>query len=270
MVQIRAMAPNRTIQKVIDGRLYVYDGRLDVIHEGAVRVGYPYDRTQVSVPVDACVELTTACNWNCINCFSESSPSWPGRYADAAKVVEVLRDDAGRLIRVCVTGGEPLMHPDVEKLIRLPAEMRACGFVLSTNGSVRSDIDPALIENQWLVAISVHGRELTHNKYTRARSFGKAVDRVCRLARETVVHIYTVLHDGMGTEDLEFVLRLRDECGAAFVRFIAPRPFGRYELLGDDALVKEAARLADDRAGVKMNPSLTRFLPTRGPERISQ
>jgi molybdenum cofactor biosynthesis enzyme MoaA len=258
-----------TIRKVIDGREYFYDRGLDIIHSGTLVQGPIYDRTQVVAPVDLCVELSTYCNWSCGNCFSKSQAGVRGVHADVDLVKRYLAERVDQIIRVCVTGGEPLLHPHVESVLEWPRDFRDCAFVLSTNGSVRPELDTTLVEHSWLVAVSLHGMAAAHNAYTASTSFDVVRNRIRSLAPRAVVHIYTVLHDAMTAADIDWILRFRDDAGVAFVRFIRPRPAGRYIGLNDARLIAEVMSRLDTRSGYKATASQTTFLSAKGLQRLT-
>lgn len=265
------MEEGHTFLKVIHGRRYVYRQIDDVIVEdGRSRGSLPfYERTQVSEPVDLCVELTTWCNWTCGNCFSRSARGRKGIHADPEAVARYIQSHEKELIRVTITGGEPLLHPEIEQLLTLPSIVPNCGFVLSTNGSVREDVDGILIEQGWLVAVSLHGMAESHSKYSQSASFDASVRRVRRLAKDTVVHIYAVVHNGLSERDVDALLELREETGAAFLRFIAPRPFGRYEPMRARHVLDYVEDRVGEHVGLKVSPSRTRFLSVSGDLRMS-
>ena len=111
------------------------------------------------------------------------------------------------MIRVCLTGGEPLLHSRIQDLLKWPTLFQDLGFVLSTNATVRPDLDSQVVDNRWLMAISLHGGKDAHNAYTRSGSFLPVTNRIEALAKRTTVHLYSVIHDGMKTEDIEWLIR---------------------------------------------------------------
>jgi sulfatase maturation enzyme AslB (radical SAM superfamily) len=258
-----------TLRKIIDGTQYSYHKRVDTIYRDILSCGSRYDRTQVEKPVDICVELTTFCNFTCRNCFSDSAKGQTGHHVDAEAVMDYLTSHRDEFIRISFTGGEPMLHPTISSLLRLPEHIQDCAFVITTNGVIRRDLDDILIGNEWLVAISLHGNKSTHDRYSVSYSHEKVVNRIASLAPETVVHIYSVLHDAMRTDDIEFLFKLRDESGAAFLRFIEPRPHGRFEPLTNETLIREVERRLDERSGLKSTSSLTRFITAAGDLRLS-
>ena len=259
----------RTVRKLIGGVEYTYDQAYDMIHTGSPRFGAVYDRTQVLSPVDLCVELTTHCNFRCVNCFSHSWRGLGGIHADSQEVRRAIEKALPSIVRVCLTGGEPLLHPQIEQLLDLPSLNDGCGFVLSTNGTGHPKLVAAVQEHPWLVAISLHGSEKVHNCYTGSTSFRRVERQVRQLATTNVVHLYCVLHDGLTSREVEWLLRFRDEVGSTFLRFILPRPFGRYRPLANVKLIEDTTELLDVRAGIKMEASKTRFLSSSKESRMT-
>ena len=182
---------------------------------------------------------------------------------------EVAEAYCNEIIRFEITGGEPLLHPDIEMLLALPEKLPSCGFVLQTNGSLRPDLDDQIVGYNWSIGVSLHGREQVHNAYTGSDSFGIVARRIDSLTREGLVHIYTVLHDELDAEDIDWLVRFRDDVGAKFLRFIVPRKYGRFQPLLNQGLVREVKALVDSRMGVKISPSRTRFVTVDGQMRRS-
>src|SRR5215813_979933 len=98
------MAESRYLRRSIDGCEYTYDSLLDVIYSDHFRSGGSLDRTQSHTPVDACVELTTFCNWACTNCFSESRVGSRGAHAEVKSLRAHISFLEPRILRVCITG----------------------------------------------------------------------------------------------------------------------------------------------------------------------
>ena len=84
----------------------------------------------------ACTVFTGGCNFRCPFCHN-APLVLPGQIAHDSSAEEVLRflkKRVGVLDGVAVTGGEPLLHPDIDGFLR---EIKAMGFLikLDTNGS---------------------------------------------------------------------------------------------------------------------------------------
>jgi molybdenum cofactor biosynthesis enzyme MoaA len=247
------------VRRDIAGRSISYDRRSDLIFEDAPAFGRSLNRTQVASPVDACFEVTTRCNMTCVNCFSDSARGRAGLQMRVDWLRKELERLAPRCIRFSISGGEPFLHPSINEILALPGQFPESGFVITTNGTVKKSQHQLLAENEWLVAVSLHGRKAAHNEYTSSQSFDRAVALVRDLCPRTFVHIYSVLNDHMTQDDLEWLTSFRRSTGAAFLRFIVPRPFGRYARLESPNLVTMARQLTSQSTAVKESPSLTLF-----------
>lgn len=84
----------------------------------------------------ACTVFTAGCNFRCPFCHNASlvTKIAGGEAIPQEKVMDFLRKRKGILDGVCISGGEPLIHPDIEVFIR---EIKALGYEvkLDTNGS---------------------------------------------------------------------------------------------------------------------------------------
>lgn len=84
----------------------------------------------------ACTIFFAGCNFRCPFCHNASLVTHidPEENISREEVLAFLRKRAGILDGVCITGGEPLLAPDLEAFIR---EIKALGYEvkLDTNGS---------------------------------------------------------------------------------------------------------------------------------------
>ena len=94
-----------------------------------------------AIPISGTFELTPRCNFNCKMCYvhlSEDRISQFGSEMDAKEWIRLAEQarDAG-MLHLCITGGEPLLHPEFETIYRAIAQM---GFqiTLQTNASTMS------------------------------------------------------------------------------------------------------------------------------------
>jgi len=252
-------------RKVIRGVEVLYESKLDIISYGNPSgIRSPFNRTQVCQSFDLCAEITTKCNLACQNCFSDSFKGKYGIHLGYQSVYALLRQRYAELIRFCITGGEPFMHPEIESFLEIPRDFPGLGHVISTNGTLRADLDDSLIRNGWLVAISLHGRQESHNLYSGCDSFDIVRRRIESLAARTRVHIYCVLHDALTIEDVDWIFQFRDDTGAMFLRFIIPREFGRYRPLHAPTKIDEIATRLDECSGLKVEASKTSLLGVSG------
>lgn len=94
----------------------------------------------------ACTVFTVGCNFRCPFCHNSSlvlSPELPEFSRE--DFFAFLRKRQGLLDGVAITGGEPLLHPDMPELLR---EIRALGYAvkLDTNGAFPDRLEAVLAE----------------------------------------------------------------------------------------------------------------------------
>ena len=83
----------------------------------------------------ACTVFTGGCNMRCPFCHNGSlALGQGGLNISTEELLAFLDSRAGRLEGVCISGGEPTLHPDLPDLIR---EIKSRGFKvkLDTNGT---------------------------------------------------------------------------------------------------------------------------------------
>ncbi len=105
---------------------------------------------------------TTACNLNCAMCFIRFSGVGPGLdFGSWTKLVDQLKTF---LPRIHLSGGEPLLYPQIDGLI---AHIKSAGMFLhvTTNGTLLADHAAELVRqgvNQ--IKISIDGPRETHDR----------------------------------------------------------------------------------------------------------
>jgi pyruvate formate lyase activating enzyme len=83
----------------------------------------------------ACTVFTQGCSFRCPYCHNPELvlPEMFGRLIPYENFIDFLMSRLGKLEGVCITGGEPLLQPDIEQFI---SHIKALGFKvkLDTNG----------------------------------------------------------------------------------------------------------------------------------------
>lgn len=145
------------------------------------------------IPIYGIFELTPLCNLNCRMCFVRLTPEEMQRqgrlrtYDEWMSLAEQMKT-AGTLF-VLLTGGEPLLHPDFEKIYLALQEM---GMILTinTNGT--------LIDEKWAeffaankprrINITLYGsdRDTYQNLCGNADAFDKTVNAIRMLTKRGV------------------------------------------------------------------------------------
>ena len=129
--------------------------------------------------------VTRRCNLRCVHCYSSSRDlEYPGEM-DTAEGKALITDLAqfGCPV-VLLSGGEPLIRPDLEELARFAAG-KGMRVVISTNGTLITREKAAVFRDIGLsyVGISLDGIGATHDKFRGENgAFAAAVHgmRICR------------------------------------------------------------------------------------------
>ncbi|MDD5364554.1 MAG: heme d1 biosynthesis radical SAM protein NirJ [Gallionellaceae bacterium] len=189
------------------------NGRPDALPEGP-REGVPASR---SGPV-VIWNLVRRCNLTCKHCYSISADKdFPGELS-TEEVFRVMDDlKAARVPVLILSGGEPLLRPDIYTIGRRAKEM---GFYvgLSSNGTLIDDGNIRTIAETGFdyVGISLDGLSETHDRFRRkpgAFAAALAGVRLCQAAGAKVGIRYTLAQEN--AHDFPALLNLMEEEGIA-------------------------------------------------------
>ena len=263
------------MHKDIDGVKVFYNKKLDIIRVNQDMVmnnedKVAYQRTTKEI-YDICFEVTQKCNLFCRNCFANASPNNKNvKELELDKIREILNKKRDKIIRATISGGEPLLYSKIEQLLSIPSEYNDINFVLNTNVSIplKKSIIKMIDNNNWLVACSLHGDKITHNTYTRSYSFTTALNNVRLLHNVCFIHIYSVINIYMTRNDIDFLLDLARNREVDFLRFIIPRPFGRYDTIDEFPIIEYIKEKIEyysiDNVRIKYSQSNTFFVNANG------
>lgn len=91
----------------------------------------------------ACTLFVPGCNFRCPYCHNSELLSPDVEFYDEREVFEFLKKRSGVLEGVCVTGGEPTIYTDLDRLLR---DIKALGYLvkLDTNGFLPDRLKPLI------------------------------------------------------------------------------------------------------------------------------
>lgn len=146
------------------------------------------------------LELTDRCNLQCLHCGSACSAQ-NSRFLPREAVAALLRRVADayppRQMMLCITGGEPLLHPDFFEIMQDAAEL---GFAwgMTTNGTLITPETARRLKRARMgsVAVSLDGLEAQHDELrAQPGSYARAVQGI-RAMRDAGlrVQVTSVIH----------------------------------------------------------------------------
>ena len=184
------------------------------------------------------LELTDCCNLACRHCGS-SCDARRGTFLDADLAIETLRtvaeDFGASTVMVCLTGGEPLVHPRFFDIVKAAADL---GFPwgMTTNGTLIDERMAVRLAaaHMGTVTVSIDGTESSHDWLRESHgSYRRAVGGVRNLiARGFEVQVTTVVHNGNMAE-LEQIYANMGGLGVASWRLVNIEPIGRAHAMRD-------------------------------------
>ena len=179
-------------------------------------------------------ELTDCCNLSCRHCGSKCSPK-NATYLDKNLIYKVLREvkQAYRTsdTLICITGGEPMLHPDFFEIIKSIDEI---GFRwgMTTNATLIDSVAAEKIIDAHMTSVSysIDGTMDLHN-FLRSDSlaYNKCINGINTLQKyknHFVSMITTVVHK-QNIDDLDEIYELVKSLGVDSWRLTNVDPIGR-------------------------------------------
>lgn len=177
------------------------------------------------------VELTDCCNLQCLHCGSSCLQE--GTMIDTEMLLATLEEVAEDLdpgkVMICLTGGEPLLHPD---FFRIVGKIDELGFPwgITTNGTLIDGPTTARLKEYHMgsVTVSLDGLEGSHDHLRqRPGAWAMAKTAVEHLNRIGInVQITTVIHS-QNYDELEEIYRMVCDMDVYSWRVINIEPIGR-------------------------------------------
>jgi SynChlorMet cassette radical SAM/SPASM protein ScmF len=185
------------------------------------------------------VYMTAGCNLACQHCWltpTFQSNEGTGGHLDYDLFELAIEEGLPLgLSQVKLTGGEPLLHPDFEKIVKLIKE-KGLGVNIETNGILLTkSLVRFLKEESSLSHISVSldgAAPETHDPFRGVEgSFARAVQGIRHLVdADYHPQVIMSIHQG-NIDEIEAIVHLAEEIGAGSVKFNLIQPSGRAEMM---------------------------------------
>jgi GTP 3',8-cyclase len=182
------------------------------------------------------ISVTDRCNLRCVYCMPKDGLQWQAR-ADQLSVEEIARVAEcaanGGVKRIRLTGGEPLVHPQIVDLVRRLTSISGIEEVsLTTNGMLLERLAQPLAD-AGLNRVNISLDTLEADKFRRITRGGE-IGRVWKgiaaaeLARLAPLKLNTVIARDLNADELVALARLTLE-NDWHVRFIEIMPIGNVQ-----------------------------------------
>lgn len=119
------------------------------------------------------LEITNVCNLQCMHCFNLLARHSKNEFLSLENIKYIIRKckDEG-LNKLYLSGGEPLMHPQIKELIALCGDYPEINFSITTNGLLLTDGIIALIESKPNICVQLSVDGLSKEVYESQRGSG--------------------------------------------------------------------------------------------------
>lgn len=237
----------------------------------------------LAVPETIHFSVTGRCDQACAGCFYSARPGSDVPVQDASlHLFETVVREAGeaRVFQIALGGGEPLLHPRIVDMVRLARQHNLVPN-LTTNGNLLSgDLAVALKEaGLGQVQISLNGATEATNRRTRPNySHALRAVEVCREVGLQFGINFLITRSSAG--ELESVVSLGQQLGAATVNFLRPKPpttegdWLERESLDADGYravrktLRQLSRRSNRATRITLDASLTFLLTGGSPEQL--
>jgi SynChlorMet cassette radical SAM/SPASM protein ScmE len=187
-------------------------------------------RGELSAPISVFLDITNRCNLRCRHCSASAGAPLDDELTTDEWLTLIRRLAELKVFKVTVTGGEPLIRPDVFELL---GELDRYGIVirLNTNATLVDDgVAGRLADLRMLksVSVSLDGSSASIHEQLRGKgAFDQAVRGIQVLVRRGLnVHVGAVV-TRTNMSDLEGMVRLAQKLGMSSVGFTSLHPAGR-------------------------------------------
>jgi len=140
-----------------------------------------------------CVRVTNRCNMKCGFCLADPTDYGEMTATDIVRALGRLVSRS-RLRALCISGGEPLLRPDLGEILA-GAHRLGLHTTVTSNGLLISEDDMAMFRRYGIrVKVSLYGQRETHNRLVGADVFDQVDGKIVRmLQRGVTVSVNTLV-----------------------------------------------------------------------------
>lgn len=224
-------------------------------------------------PQQIIIELTNLCNLSCTHCYKNATQQNP-KFQDYNNLSKLSSFIGINVPQIVLTGGEPLLHPHINELIRL---FHNKDIIVKTNGTYLNHLKPEVVNCVRLFSISAYG--LSNNEYKQRTGngdgFSDLVAGLNYIANQSVDYEITVTLSKNKIAQMRQYAEFAYNNGAKSLSFgivskegRAQKTYSEWELSVEELrwAYKEIRNLGEDYSG-KLNilqwerPMIERFVP---------
>ncbi|AMQ18162.1 radical SAM/SPASM domain-containing protein [Thermococcus peptonophilus] len=185
----------------------------------------------LSAPYDVSVDVTNICNLSCKHCYASALHS--GKHAGFMDLVRILSKlDSVGVTHLAITGGEPFLHPELDRIIRYIYLSTKLNFTVLTNGTIfREDVIDLLSKVKEVGGLFISLDDVDSESHDEFRgtpgAWERTVDFINRINKTEIPFIIgTVIHRH-NRDRLGEIIKFSKDLGADGIHFMVFTPAGR-------------------------------------------
>jgi GTP 3',8-cyclase len=216
------------------------------------------------------VSVTDRCNLRCVYCMPSEGIQWRPhagilRYEEIAEVVRVAAEQGVRDVRL--TGGEPLVRPNLTALVKMIAAIPAIKDISLTTNALLLGSTAAQLADAGLKRVNVSLDTLQPERFeriTRGGSFDKVMKGIAaaEAAGLNPIKINAVVVRGVNDDEMEDMARLSIDRGW-HIRFIELMPIQNQESWGSGFPDPQSAFISNAEMLQRLAPLGLKALPRK-------
>ncbi|MBO5777021.1 MAG: anaerobic ribonucleoside-triphosphate reductase activating protein [Clostridia bacterium] len=163
-----------------------------------------------------CTLFASGCNFRCPFCHNSSLALADGNELDIDDIFSFLEKRKGVLDGVCISGGEPTLHPDLEDFVKKIKDM-GYKVKLDTNGTNPKAVQ-SLVEKKLVDYVAMDIKNSPHKYATTAGVQSIALDNILQtisiVKKSGVPHEFrtTIIKEFHTEDDMKYIADLVDGC----------------------------------------------------------
>ncbi|MDR2544690.1 MAG: radical SAM protein [Methanobrevibacter sp.] len=182
----------------------------------------------LQIPMMFSIELTNYCNYSCEHCYNNSKPE-NNEFIDSNKLIEFLSYIKEFDPVIELTGGEPLSHPDIEKIIDYCCKNFETVNVITNGSLVKKHVEFLSRYSDLVLSISLYSYKSEYmDWFTNTKGyFDIVISNIKELVKKGIHVVGTLLVTPANVKDLYPTVKMIKTIGADSFRTGIIMPIGR-------------------------------------------
>ncbi len=183
----------------------------------------------LSAPASVDFFITSRCNLNCAHCFADKSQQEKADLPlNNIQSIFSQLEQMG-VLEVRLTGGEPLLHQEITKILPIFGEKRFRKVLLTNGTLLNEDIVMMLKVSEIIPTVSLDDSEAeAHDLFTGAKgAFERTIEGLKLLQKHGVHYGINCCLNKRNLDRYEDIIDLAIKCGASRIAFLDLKQVGR-------------------------------------------